>query len=80
MVWCGSTEVYLTEESGGHASMAFEKALEANDDSIPSSMIYAYAAIKEGIPLRERRAEPERRHARAAGARGADRRRWPARI
>jgi myo-inositol-1-phosphate synthase len=50
MVWCGSTEVYLTE-SPAHATLAaFEKALEANDDNIPSSMIYAYAAIKEGIP------------------------------
>jgi myo-inositol-1-phosphate synthase len=50
MVWCGSTEVYLTE-SPAHASLeAFEKALEASDDTIPSSMIYAYAAIKEGIP------------------------------
>jgi myo-inositol-1-phosphate synthase len=50
MVWCGSTEVYLTE-SEAHASVAaFERALEANDASIPSSMIYAYAAIKEGIP------------------------------
>ena len=50
MVWCGSTEVFLTE-SPAHATVAaLEKALEANDDSIPSSMIYAYAAIKEGIP------------------------------
>jgi myo-inositol-1-phosphate synthase len=50
MVWCGSTEVFLTE-SPAHATLAaFEKALEANDDSIPSSMIYAYAAIKEGLP------------------------------
>ena len=50
MVWCGSTEVFLTE-SPAHATLsAFEKALAANDDSIPSSMIYAYAAIKEGIP------------------------------
>jgi myo-inositol-1-phosphate synthase len=50
LLWCGSTEVYLTE-TPAHASVAaFEKALEANDDAIPSSMIYAYAAIKEGIP------------------------------
>jgi myo-inositol-1-phosphate synthase len=50
MVWCGSTEVYLTE-SPVHASVAaLEKGLEASDDAIPSSMIYAYAAIKEGIP------------------------------
>ena len=50
MIWCGSTEVYLTE-SAAHASIGnLEKALEASDDNIPSSMIYAYAAIKEGIP------------------------------
>ena len=50
LVWCGSTEVYLTESPAHQTIEAFEKALEANDDSIPSSMIYAYAAIKEGIP------------------------------
>jgi myo-inositol-1-phosphate synthase len=50
MVWCGSTEIYMTE-SAPHASVAaFEEALENNDCSIPSSMIYAYAAIREGIP------------------------------
>jgi myo-inositol-1-phosphate synthase len=50
MVWCGSTEVYLTE-APVHASIeAFERGLEAGDEAIPSSMIYAYAAIKEGIP------------------------------
>ena len=50
LIWCGSTEIYLTE-SAAHANIdAFEKALEANDETIPSSMIYAYAAIKEGIP------------------------------
>jgi myo-inositol-1-phosphate synthase len=50
MIWCGSTEVYLTE-SDAHANVErFEKALEADDQNIPSSMIYAYAAIKEGLP------------------------------
>jgi myo-inositol-1-phosphate synthase len=50
LIWCGSTEIYLTE-GVAHASVtSFEKALEANDESIPSSMVYAYAAIKEGIP------------------------------
>jgi len=50
MVWCGSTEIYLTE-GAVHASVAaFEKGLEESDPAIPSSMIYAYAAIKEGIP------------------------------
>jgi myo-inositol-1-phosphate synthase len=50
MVWCGSTEVFM-KESAAHQSLdAFEKALEASDPAIPSSMIYAYAAIREGIP------------------------------
>ncbi len=50
LVWCGSTEVYMTESAAHQSIEAFEKALEANDDTIPSSMIYAYAAIKEGLP------------------------------
>ncbi len=50
MVWCGSTEVYMTESPAHESVAAFEKALEANDPSIPSSMVYAYAAIREGIP------------------------------
>src|SRR5579864_1025657 len=50
MVWCGSTEVYMTEGEA-HASMQnFERALEENDPTIPSSMVYAYAAIRMGIP------------------------------
>ena len=50
MVWCGSTEVFMTE-SPAHASIeSFERALEQNDPAIPSSMVYAYAAIREGIP------------------------------
>jgi myo-inositol-1-phosphate synthase len=50
LIWCGSTEVYMTESPAHQSVEAFERGLEANDDSIPSSMIYAYAAIKEGIP------------------------------
>ena len=51
MIWCGSTEVYM-KETAVHASVAaFEKALEQSDDAIPSSMVYAYAAIREGIPF-----------------------------
>ena len=51
MVWCGSTEVYM-KQTDVHASIAsFERGLEANDEAIPSSMIYAYAAIREGIPF-----------------------------
>jgi myo-inositol-1-phosphate synthase len=50
LVWCGSTEIYMTESPAHQTIEAFERGLEANDDSIPSSMIYAYAALKVGIP------------------------------
>jgi myo-inositol-1-phosphate synthase len=50
VVWCGSTEVYMKEGPAHQSLEAFEKALEQSDPSIPSSMIYAYAAIREGVP------------------------------
>ena len=51
MVWCGSTEVFMTESPAHQSLAAFEQALEANDPSIPSSMVYAYAALREGVPF-----------------------------
>ena len=51
MLWVGSTEVFMTEGPVHQSLAAFEKGLEASDDAIPSSMIYAYAALKEGIPF-----------------------------
>jgi myo-inositol-1-phosphate synthase len=50
MVWCGSTEVYMTESPVHQTIESFEQGLEENDPAIPSSMVYAYAAIREGIP------------------------------
>ena len=50
MIWCGSTEIYI-EETDVHQSIdAFEQGLRDSHPSIPPSMIYAYAAIKMGIP------------------------------
>lgn len=51
MIWCGSTEVYI-KPSEVHGSLeALEAGMKANDDNIPSSMIYAYAALQLGIPF-----------------------------
>jgi len=51
MVWTGSTEVYA-EVGPAHLTVeAFEKALDADDRTIAPSMIYAYAAIRAGIPF-----------------------------
>jgi len=51
MVWAASTEIFL-EESDVHRTIeAFEKGLYDSDPSIAPSMIYAYAAIRSGVPF-----------------------------
>jgi myo-inositol-1-phosphate synthase len=50
MVWCGSTETFLPHGPAHQSLDAFERGLDANDDSIAPSMLYAYAAIMEGVP------------------------------
>ncbi len=50
MVWCGSTEVYMKPTAAHQTIEAFEKAMETNDPAIAPSMVYAYAAIMEGVP------------------------------
>ncbi len=50
MVWCGSTEVFMKESAAHQSIEAFERALEANDPAIPSSMVYTYAALMEDVP------------------------------
>ncbi|HEU0109864.1 MAG TPA: inositol-3-phosphate synthase [Flavisolibacter sp.] len=51
LVWCGSTEKYI-EVSEVHETIEnFEKGLKENDPNIAPSMIYAYAAIKLGVPF-----------------------------
>jgi len=51
MVWCGSTEIYL-EVSAVHQTIeAFEQGLKDSDPLIAPSMIYAYAALKTGVPF-----------------------------
>ncbi|NNF27856.1 MAG: inositol-3-phosphate synthase [Gemmatimonadetes bacterium] len=50
MIWCGSTEIFL-RPGPVHATLeAFEQAMRDNDPAIAPSMIYAYAAIMEGVP------------------------------
>jgi myo-inositol-1-phosphate synthase len=51
IVWCASTEIFI-RPGPQHATLAqFEKAMDNNDDAIAPSMLYAYAAIMEGIPF-----------------------------
>ena len=50
MIWCGSTEVFH-EPAPVHATLKdFECGLQKNDPEISPSQIYAYAALKSGVP------------------------------
>jgi myo-inositol-1-phosphate synthase len=51
MIWCGSTEIFLERGEVYSSVKAFEKGLEKNDENIAPSMIYAYAALSEGVPF-----------------------------
>jgi len=51
MVWCGSTEIFLKPEAVHKDLKSFEKGMRANDSAIAPSMLYAYAAISEGVPF-----------------------------
>jgi myo-inositol-1-phosphate synthase len=50
MVWCGSTEVYLSPAPCHMSPEAFEQGLRENDPAIAPSQLYAYAAVLEGVP------------------------------
>jgi myo-inositol-1-phosphate synthase len=51
IVWCASTEVFITPGPAHQTLAAFEKAMEQNDPAIAPSMLYAYAALMEGVPF-----------------------------
>ena len=50
MLWCGSTEVFIKPQKVHKTIKSFENGLKRNDKDIAPSMIYAYAAIKCGVP------------------------------
>ncbi len=51
IVWCASTEIFIVPGAAHETLASFEKAMEANDPSIAPSMLYAWAALMEGIPF-----------------------------
>ena len=50
MIWCGSTEVFHRPAEVHQTLKDFERGLAENDPEISSSQIYAYAALKSGVP------------------------------
>ncbi|MGA3204462.1 MAG: inositol-3-phosphate synthase [Bryobacteraceae bacterium] len=51
MIWCGSTEVFHRPAAVHQTLKDFECGLMKNDPEIAPSQIYAYAALKSGIPF-----------------------------
>ncbi|HET7873062.1 MAG TPA: inositol-3-phosphate synthase [Terriglobales bacterium] len=51
MIWCGSTEIFLKQSEVHESIESFERGLAKNDENIAPSMIYAYAALSEGVPF-----------------------------
>src|SRR5207245_2668261 len=51
MMWCGSTTILQRPSATLQSIEAFEEGLDQNDPNISPSMIYAYAALSEGVPF-----------------------------
>ncbi|KPJ92118.1 MAG: inositol-3-phosphate synthase [Gemmatimonas sp. SG8_17] len=51
IIWCASTEVFIRLGPVHESLAAFEKAMEKDDPAIAPSMLYAWAAVMEGVPF-----------------------------
>ncbi|CAN5655979.1 inositol-3-phosphate synthase [soil metagenome] len=51
IIWAASTEIFLEQSEVHQTIEAFEKGLYDDDERIAPSMIYAYAALKSGVPF-----------------------------
>jgi myo-inositol-1-phosphate synthase len=51
MIWCASTEVFHHPAAVHQTLKDFECGLQKNDPEIAPSQIYAYAALKSGVPF-----------------------------
>ncbi len=51
MVWCGSTEIFLTKHDVHSTAAKFERGMKDNDPNIAPSMLYAWAAVTSGVPF-----------------------------
>jgi myo-inositol-1-phosphate synthase len=51
MIWCASTEIFIEPGPQHQDIESFEKAIDANHEMISPAMLYAYAALLEGVPF-----------------------------
>ena len=51
MIWAASTEIFMKQHAVHRNLETFEKAMRENHKAIAPSMVYAYAALKSGVPF-----------------------------
>ena len=51
MVWAASTEIFMKPHAVHKSLKSFEQAMRDNHKAIAPSMVYAYAALKSGVPF-----------------------------
>ncbi len=51
MIWAASTEIFMKPHAVHRNLKSFEQGMRENHKAIPPSMVYAYAALKSGIPF-----------------------------
>ncbi len=51
MIWCASTEIYIEPGPAHQTIESLEAAIDANDEAVSPSILYAYAALLEGVPF-----------------------------
>src|SRR6202162_2985615 len=51
MIWAASTEIFMRPQAVHRNLKSFEQAMRDNHKAIAPSMIYAYAALKSGVPF-----------------------------
>ena len=51
MIWAASTEIFIEPGPAHIDRESFEAAIDANDPTVAPSMLYAYAALLEGVPF-----------------------------
>jgi myo-inositol-1-phosphate synthase len=49
VIWCGSTEIFLTPHEVHSTPEKFERAMKDNHPAIAPSMLYAWAAVTSGV-------------------------------
>jgi myo-inositol-1-phosphate synthase len=51
MIWAASTEIFMKRHAVHRNLQSFEQAMRDNHRCVAPSMIYAYAALKSGVPF-----------------------------